>query len=436
MKRILLFVVALFLLLTNITACSPVEIPSGNSQSTHRLSDFVGVWTDTETTNYYRFTQIGTWFCYNLTGEVVDQGSVRLESNRLVLTGKNEKITTFTLDESKERLLNESQTVYRRTDSPASLISSKNYENYFDIWYEDANLNGNVLHIYEPAVWEWKRPDGTVISSGDFFAYAGEEENLYLFDSEENSFFGIVYLTDDGIEIRRVMENERVSINSFAVKDRSTEKKFYFKEKDIDINYYFGEGKRLLRNGGAAFNDAHDYKKMPVNCAIDLQSDYLDTSGNRQLVVVVTYEFLEKDMPSLSGGVIYNTVRYSQYDYYTGELFYLDDSTGTEHLSATWTTMHDDTAYTIRCDFTSRWEYPKNEDALVRFKGEYRLTIPKNYDGFVICLRPVFNSYSAQVSASITPQKGTLLLEDLGDDVDKSIFCRVEKYSQKGIERP
>ena len=59
-------------------------------------------------------------------------------------------------------------------------------------------------------------------------------------------------------------------------------------------------------------------------------------------------------------------------------------------------------------------------------------TIKENYekyDGFVICLRPVFNSYSAQVSASIQPQEGTLMMEDIGDDVSKSIFCRIEKYA-------
>jgi hypothetical protein len=211
----------------------------------------------------------------------------------------------------------------------------------------------------------------------------------------------------------------------FSTKENSTDRYFYFKEKGVDCDYLIGSGDRLLRNGAAAYNDAHDYKKMPVTCRIEIVDDVIDENGFRAVKVCITYDFYRRDLPILAGSRIYNSVRFSQYDYYTGQLFYMDDSTGDAELVCNWQTEHDGKLFDIQCSFSSNWEYSPSDEIAVRFCGTYDLVIPQDYDGFVFCLRPVFNSYSAQVSASISPEDGTLMLEDLGEDVKKSIFARL-----------
>ncbi len=424
MKRFLCLILALFLCSALLFSCQP-NTPQGTAGSSAlRLSDFVGVWTNDANDLYYRFTASGLWYRYNSDGEVESKGDVSFDGSIFTLIDENGS-THYLNCSDQSSFLDSEKVSFHRTDSPSSLVSASGYEDYFNTWLEDANTLGNRLVIGEPDRWSYTDPNGKVLSEGSFYAYANEEENLYLHLEESGDFYATLSLTEKCLIFQRHIE-DRVIQTEFATEENSKPRSFYFKEKGIEINYYLGEGPRLLRNGGAAFNEAHDYKKMPVICSIKSVQD-LVSNGQRQVEIVVNYEFKKSDMPSLNGSKIYNSVRFSQYDYYTGELFYLDDSTGTEHLQSRWVTEHDGQSYQIRCDFTSYWDYPNNDDVMVRWNGTYRLVFPEDYDGFVICLRPVFNSYSAQVSGSITPQEGTLLLEDLGEDVDKALYCRIEK---------
>lgn len=436
MKKIKLLLLSLMLLVLCLTGCvSQSESFQDPEADRLRLSNFVGVWTDADKTQYYRFTPNSFWYYYNVDGEVIGNGEVSFDGKVFTLSSteaeKDIKLNAL----SKDLISGENGESFRRTDSPSSLISSQKYESFFTYWYEDGNLNGNVLSISAPDIWTCTDKNGDFINGGDFYAYAGEEEALYLYDGETDDYYARLFITDNGLLMEQNIA-DRVINTEYKTKENSKERSFYFKEKGISCNYFIGSGATLLRNGGAAFNDAHDYKRMPVSCRIDLISDQIDGTGIRRMEVAVTYDFHRMNLPILSGTRIYNSVRFSQYDYYTGKLFYLDDSTGNENLSSTWVTEIEGVSYNVSCEFSSQWEYTGGEDVFASWHGVYHLTVPEDYDGFVICLRPVYNSYSSQISASISPEEGTLLLEDLGDDVDKAIFCRLEKYDPTLIEKP
>ena len=424
MKRFVCLLLTVLLIMVSLASCEPEVAPV--TKNLLRLSDFVGVWTNTEESVYYRFTPTSLWFRYNRNGEVDGRGDLVFDGESFCLTDRvGSSITLFAVDKSEFKDRN--SVSFFRTDSVSSLISAEGYEAYFNEWYEDGNLMGNVISVQDPETWIYRTQDGNIIAEGNFYAYEGDEENLYLYEKDSGDFFAYLSQFEDGVLFHRNKENGKIRTISFETKENSSKKSFYFKDKQLEINYEFEDGSRLLRNGGAAYNDAHDYKKMPVTCRIEKTDDKLLENNLREVTVSVIYEFRESDLPKLSGNTIYNSVRFSQYDYYTGQLFYMDDSTGTQFLTQTWTTERDGKSYSIQCNFSSQWEYPKGEEVVVRFCGVYRLTMPEDYDGFVICLRPVFNSYSSQVSASITPQEGTLALEDLGEDSEQCIFCRIER---------
>ncbi len=423
MKRLFAFAFSLLLVLLSVFGCVPTETPGQNVQEKrYRLSDFVGVWTDAEKSEYYRFTASGTWYCYNQSGEVLDHGAVELDQEQLTLSG--EKKTEVLLVNGQDSIQKDGGIVFSRTESPESLISSQMYEHYFTSWYEESNLLGNVLTVSEPDFWKLNDPNGVTIKEGVIYAYAGEEEVLYLYEKETGDFYGMLSEHEKGI-LLQTHRDDGVFKTVFSTEDHSTNRYFYFKEKEVLCDYLIGSGDRLLRNGAAAYNDAHDYKKMPVTCRIEIVDDVVDENGLRAVKVSIIYDFYRRDLPILAGNRIYNSVRFSQYDYYTGQLFYMDDSTGDEELVCNWQTEHDGKQFDIQCSFSSNWEYSPSEEIAVRFCGTYDLVIPQDYDGFVFCLRPVYNSYSAQVSASISPEEGTLMLEDLGEDVSKSIFARL-----------
>ncbi len=426
MKKIIsLALCQIFLLLCLCSCLNSGSTPVDPVANRLRLSNFVGVWTNESESRYYRFTTNNLWYCYNVSGEVERNGELDFDGQTFTLTDQKGETVLLTAQDEVQ-FFDENNEAFRRTDSPSSLMSSEQYGFYFDRWFEEGNLEGNVLSIAEPDVWVLKNSQEKTIAEGRFYAYAGEEENLYLYDGKTGSFFARLLYSEDGLVAEKQQDN-RVEKTIYRTEENSTVRHFYFKEKEIDCDYFVGDGTRLLRNGGAVYNDAHDYKKMPVSCQIDITEDKIDQDGQRQLNVVVIYEFKRKDLPAISGSRIYNSVRFSQYDYYTGELFYLDDSTGNENLTSQWETEHDGQSYTIQCDFSSKWDYSSQEEVFVRWQGTYQLTMPRDYDGFVICLRPVFNSYSAQITSSVPPQEGTLLMEDLGEDVSRSIFCRIER---------
>lgn len=425
---ILTFVLAAVLLLSSCTSQS--ESFQNNDAGKFRLSAFVGVWSDTENKTYYRFTPNSLWFCYNADGEVMGTGEVSFDGEHFKLKNEstNDVISLTAL--SKDLITDSSGVSFRRSSSPSSLVSSEKYETFFNRWYEDGNLKGNILSVSDPDIWTYTRPDGTFIDGGSFHAYAGEEEVIYLYEDESGDFYARLFFSESTLIAERLL-NDRIVSTEYKTVENSVERSFYFKEKDVDCSYFIGSGPVLLRNGGAAFNDAHDYKRMPVSCRIDLVSDSVDENGIRSLEVTVTYDFHRMNLPILSGKRIYNSLRFSQYDYYTGKLFYLDDSTGNENLACTWQTEVDGNLYEINCEFSSEWRHGGGDDVFATWTGSYKLSMPEAYDGFVICLRPVYNSYSSQISASISPEEGTLLLEDLGDDIDKAIFCRLEKNLPK-----
>ncbi len=428
MKKIKLLLLSLLIFSLCLVGCVSQSESFQNPEANRlRLSNFVGVWADEEKTEYYRFTPNSLWYYYNADGEVMGNGEVTFDGKLFSLTDaatqSNSKLNAL----SKDLITSDQGISYRRTDSPSSLISSEKYEDFFTRWYEDGNLKGNVLSISDPDIWTYSDNDGSFIVGGDFYAYAGEEEALYLYAEETGDYYARLHITESGLLMEQNV-GDRVIKTEYETEENSTERSFYFKEKGVSCDYFIGSGATLLRNGGAAFNDAHDYKRMPVSCRIDLVSDQVDEAGMRMMEVAVTYDFHRINLPILSGTRIYNSVRFSQYDYYTGKLFYLDDSTGNENLSSTWQTEVDGVVYSVSCEFSSQWKYSGGEDVFASWRGVYKLTMPEEYDGFVICLRPVYNSYSSQISASISPKEGTLLLEDLGDDVDKAIFCRLEKF--------
>ncbi len=428
MKRLIYLILAVLLIVLPVSGCDQAK-PGGNTPEKvkPKLNQFVGVWKSSEQDLYYRLTPSGTWFSYNENGEVVFKGDVSFDGETFdLVTEDNHNILLYVGE--NDTLLDEKGIRYSRSDFSSSLMSSQQYEAYFNTWFEEKNLNGNTLMISEPDIWIYRDAKGNVIQKGNFYAYAGEEEVLYFYLSEDNSFYARARLVESDL-IFEIHNTDSVKQIRFATELNSTQREIYFMDKGIDCNYILDSGTRLLRNGGAAFNDSHDYKKMPVTCSIDLVEDQIDEMGNRKAKINITYDFYRRDLPILSGNRIFNSVRFSQYDYYTGELFYLGNSEGDAAQNIQWTTSHDGVDYLIDCQFSSTWEYFQDEEVAVRFCGSYSLTIPADYDGFVVCLRPVYNSYSSQVSASISPEEGTLLMEDLGEDFDKSIFCRLEKPS-------
>jgi len=428
MKRIVLFSLILAICLTSFSSCRyQVVTPGVQGQERLRLSSYVGVWTNEEKDRYYRFTPESLWFCYNENGQVENKGDVDFDGKTFTLNVDSGESLSLTV--KNNGFLDEEGKLFHRTESPSSLISSAEYEAYFTDWYEEANLNGNVLTISEPDSWILKNPDGNVLSEGNFFAYVDETDYLYLYHKDDRSYYARLTLNDQTLAFEQPLEDRSVQ-TLFSTVENATDRYFYFKDKGVSCDYALGDGMRLLRNGGAAYNEVHDYKRMPVTCEISTVRDDLNDEGFRELEILVTYKFKHTDLPYLSGGIVYNSVRFSQYDYYTGEVLYLDDSTGNEDLTSTWVTSHDDVNYEIRCDFSSQWVYANSNEILATWYGTYKLVMPAEYDGFVICLRPVYNSYSAQISSSVTPEAGTLMMEDIGEDVDKAIFCRIPKFAQ------
>lgn len=428
MKRLLVFCLILAMCLPTLFACHyEVTSPVVPGRDRLRLSAFVGVWTNEDMDRYYRFTPESLWFYYNANGQVENKGDVDFDGEIFTLNADSgEKLI---LTAKNDGFLDEEKTLFHRTDSPSSLISSAEYEAYFTDWYEEANLNGNVLTISEPDSWVLKDPEGSILSEGNFIAYVDETDYLYLYHKEDRSYYARLTVTDQGMILEQPLEDRLVQ-TLFSTVENATDRYFYFKDKGVSCDYALGSGMRLLRNGGAAYNEAHDYKRMPVTCEIATVRDELNAEGLRELEILVTYQFKHTDLPYLAGGIVYNSVRFSQYDYYTGEVLYLDDSTGDENLSSTWVTSHDEIDFEIRCDFSSQWVYSNSKEILATWYGTYKLVMPADYDGFVICLRPVYNSYSAQISSSVTPEVGTLMMEDIGEDVDKAIFCRIPKFAQ------
>ena len=357
---------------------------------------------------------------------------------KLTFASPDEKTFTLTDDSDNEFVLTLSEDLnicyedelFHRCESPSSLISSVEYETFFDKWYEESNLLGNSLTISEPDSWVYQNPKGEEIASGSFCAYADEPEYLYLYFAKDGAFYARFAPNEKGEFILEKHLHDHVILTCFASHLNSTERQIYFVDKGIEFNYLLDSGMKLLRNGGAVYNDDHDYKKAPVSCSISVNEDKLLDADTRYLEVEVYYQFKRDDLPALSGSQakIYNSVLFSQYDYYTGELFYMEDSTGNEEMRFSWRPEFEYKISPIDCVFESTWEYPKSDVIFVEWKGTYRLTMPKDYDGFVICLRPVFNSYSAQVSSPSTPEKGTLFMEDIGDDLDKTIICRIPGY--------
>ena len=430
MKRIACLILVVLLFCPLIASCdrggTPTVLPW---EERPRLSAYVGVWTNAEESRYYRFTPESRWYCYNVNGQVEADGSVSFDGKTFTLAVSDDS-EPMILTVQGESLVDGSDVLYHRTDSPSSLISSAEYGVYFSDWFEESDLSGNVLTILEPDTWQMKDPAGTVLAEGSFYAYANEPEHLYLYSKDSDNYYARLSFSDPDVILER-QEEDRVDETVYSSRDNSRERMIYFREKGVSCDYQAGSGYRLLRNGGAAYNDAHDYKKMPVTCRIDVVLDRLLEDGTREMEILVVYDFKRTDLPYLSGGVFYNSVRFSQYDYYTGELFYLDDSTGKEDIPTTWVTTHDDEEYRIDCLFSSQWQYSGSDEILARWQGTYRLVIPADYDGFVICLRPVFNSYAAQVSSSAKPMEGTLMTEDVGDDVKKSVFCRIPRFTKE-----
>lgn len=428
MKRLVSAVFIAVLCLVLLSSCISEQPPIGDpSADRPRLSSYIGVWTNKDENCYYRFTTEATWYYYDENGEVDRNGDVEFDGEVFTLVCEDGAVYELFADDDGFR--DQRDEIYHRTESPLSLISSVAYEGYFNDWYEQANLEGNVLSVNEPDSWFLKNAEGEVLVDGVFYAYAEEPGYLYLHTAEEGKFYCRLFLNEKNL-IQELPQNDRMFLTHFALREDSTVRYFYFKEKNVECNYILDSGFRLLRNGGAAYNDERDYKKMPVTCSVSTVSDSLDENGMRQLVISVDYEFKRNNLPYLSGGRFYNSVRFSQYDYYTGDLFNLEDSTGNENLISSWETSHDGVTYQIACKFLSEWEYSQSEDVLARWKGTYELSMPADYDGFVICLRPVFNSYSAQVSSVSLPVEGTKMMEDVGDDVEKSIFCRIPKFSE------
>ncbi len=433
MKRFLstFLILTLFLFLT--VSCSEVAPMTSFPQKDQlRLSSFVGVWTNKNEDRYYRFTTTGLWYCYNGSGQVEGSGEVEFDGKTFNLVADDGQVERFTVDQNAFK--DDNNQTYHRTDSPSSLITSSEYENFFHSWYEESNLEGNVLTLTDPDLWVLINNKNEILFEGTFYAYVEEPDCLYLYHKKDGSFYGELCLSETGLSLKQT-QNNRLIQTEFATQENSTVRHIYFKDKGVECNYDLDSGFRLLRNGGAAYNDEHDYKKMPVTCSIVTEHDELDENGLRDLQISVIYNFKRTDLPYLDGGRLYNSVRFSQYDYYTGQLFDFNDTTVNENHVLTWVTEHDGISYQIECEFSCVWEYFQSDELLGQFKGTYRFTMPKDYDGFVICLRPVFNSYSAQVSSSTTPVVGTFMMEDLGEDMQKSIFCRIPKFApQQNIQ--
>ena len=397
----------------------PFRPVTGAKQTVH-LSDLVGIWSDEKGDTVYRFTPKGVWYRYNEEGEVSAKGVISFDGAALTLT-RDEAGKKIVLTVESADLLKENDTTFRRTDVRSTLAETERYAPFFAEWFENADLEGNVLSIEEADVWNYRDAEGETLSEGAFVVFSEEEDTPYLFTAEDE-FYGTLRMEEGKLLLSRFVSGED-TVFTFAAEADSTVTYAYFKDKDIRINYKLGSGARLLRNGGAAYNDQRDYKRMSVNCAVEAKGLSVEDE-TATFDVVVRYTFRKSDLPAMTGR-IYNTVRFSQYDFYSGELFTMEDSTGDDSTDCVWETRRDDRDYRIDCRFSSQWEYPRGEDVLVRWIGTYHLSMPVDYDGLILCLRPVFNSYSAQISSEAVLQEDTLALEDLGEDVQKCIFCRI-----------
>lgn len=423
MKKTLAMLLGMILLATALASCNRDSVPTtdaGVSEKVH-LSDLVGVWTDGTGDTLYRFTPTGLWYQYNGQGEVSGKGTVSFDGETLTLRWDETGEETALSVKGTEEILEDSAS-FRRTEAQSSLSDLEEFAPYFTQWHENGDLEGKILTISEPDSWRYLSPKGAILAQGYFNVFIEEENTPYLFTSDDE-FYATVSLTEEGLSMDRFVRGETVT-TPFFTEENSSVVYSYFKEKEIEINYELGDGARLLRNGGAAYNDQRDYKRMSVNCIISAHDLILD-GDQAEFDLVVQYTFRKSDLPAMTGR-IYNTVRFSQYDYYSGEIFTMPDSTGNEALSCEWITICNGNEIGINCEFSSDWEYPKGDEILVHWVGTYHLTMPRDYDGLVICLRPVFNSYSAQISAESVLQEDTLALEDLGEDVGKSIYCRID----------
>jgi len=427
MKRPILIIITVLLVLSSLCGCENEVIQASfPSEKKLQMSDLVGVWKNQKDNLMYRFTPSGNWFCYDSEGKVLSTGKSVLKGDQLTVTDSQERNVVFTWKE-KGRFYDEQGNTFIRSEIPNSLLSSGEYKKYLNQWYEEGNLNGDVLTITSPDLWSVSSSSGKVLQEGSVYAYAGEEEYLYLHEKSDGDFVARLYFDGQTLMCETYSQN-LVIRTAFDSKENSQNNEIYFLKKNVRCNYTINSGYHLLRGGGAVYNEDHDYKKMPVSCSISLVEDTVNENGLRQVKVDIEYRFFRRDFPILSGNRYFSSVLFSQYDYYTGKLFYLDDSIGNDNQGIIWSTEYGGKEYEIQCRFSSKWEYtPDSENVVVSFRGTYDLTLPADYNGFVFCLRPVYNSYSQQVSASISPQEGTLMMEDLGGDAEKAIFCRLPK---------
>lgn len=422
MRRIVSIILCLTALLLSLVACAGDSgAPATKSGESIHLSRLVGVWADHKDVALYRFSPVGIWYRYTESGEVDARGTLSLKDGHLELKPEDgDKLILLDVD-GQENIKDSDRGILHRVEAPFALSKADDFKPYFTTWFEEGDLEGNVLTIEASSRWIYSDPENKTLAEGNFTVFAEEEETPYLFTDEE-IFFATLSLTESGLSLRHFVRGQEVEI-SFCTEEDSAVTYAYFKDKKIGINYELGSGSRLLRNGGAAYNDQRDYKRMSVNCTVDAEGLEVE-NGTASFDLVVTYTFRKSDLPAMSGR-IYNTVRFSQYDYYTGKIFTMDDSTGNELLECTWEAERGGALYRIGCAFSSYWEYPGTDEALVRWVGTYHLTMPEEYDGFVLCLRPVFNSYAAQLSSESLLQEDALALDDLGEDVTKCLFCRI-----------
>ncbi|MBP5288793.1 MAG: hypothetical protein J6Z79_02855 [Clostridia bacterium] len=422
MKRFVSFVICLVLLSLSLLSCERGNASITNEKSDLiQLSQLVGVWADYNDRALYRFSPVGGWYRYTEEGEVDAKGTLSLEGDTLKLTSDSSEDPIYLTVENKDHLMDEENGSLHRVDAQFALSKADDFKPYFTTWYEEGDLEGNTLKIAAASRWTYADPDGKEIEEGTFTVFSEEENTPYLFTDKEE-FYATLSLSETGLILKRFVRGAETE-TVFCLEENSTAVYAYFKDKKIDINYELGSGPRLLRNGGAAYNDQRDYKRMSVNCGMDLEN-YREENERAYVDLVVQYTFRKSDLPAMTGR-IYNAVRFAQYDYYTGKIFTMNDSTGDEVIECVWDTEYNGESCRIECAFSSAWEYVGSEEVLVKWVGTYRLAMPASYDGLVICLRPVYNSYSAQMNTEQGISQDMLALDDLGEDAEKCLLCRI-----------
>lgn len=420
MKKLLALVMVMMALSGCMLSCQSQPGKTEEPPVYWRLADFVGVWADENKDSFYRFNSNWKWFRYNAEGVVEENGEMEFDGSIFTLSASDALVHTLKTF-GNNFFSDENGVSYFRTDSPATLYASSEYSEYFQTWFEDGDLMGNRLKLAEDEEWALWDFDNTVLSSGTYCAYADEEDTIYLY-WQDDVFYGTLHIAETSLYLTRLNKSTPV-LTRFETEENSVVRYAYFRDKKIECNYEAGSGSKLLRNGGAVYNSEKEYKRMSVNASIDLVSDKVE-EGERELEVSVRYVFKRSDMPAMRG-TIYNAVQFAQYDYYSGRVLYMDTDNGYYE----WTVGTEEEPLLIRCEFSSVWEMPESDEMLTVWVGTYRLTMPEEYDGFVIGCKPVYPSYAAQVSSSTTPAEDTLALEDLGEDVKKCLLCRIGKFN-------